>query len=254
MFCYEELLSSSAYFRECRTSPHSGSNLLHQNIPAVKQDLEKVSQDVCGLVLQQFWADVKRILFFPLIVFFSFSRCFHRMCEKNLWCFQEKWTCDWRSWGSRKMKYPQKDVLWALHHKQNVLLRSENIFRSSSDYLGSIKVVLTNSVAGPGKSFLMQKFTLDGTVCLENLNISAKEGGTTAQTNKGAAGFSNATYTRGMWCLVSASSQHGPNPPIPSKQCPTGHTKPRQLGGARKGRPGYKKGHHSGSPNTNTPA
>uniref|UniRef100_A0A3P9HEV0 NACHT domain-containing protein n=1 Tax=Oryzias latipes TaxID=8090 RepID=A0A3P9HEV0_ORYLA len=49
----------------------------------------------------------------------------------------------------------------------------DNIFRSSPDQHGSIRVVLTNGVAGAGKTFLVQKFTLDWAEGLENQDISA---------------------------------------------------------------------------------
>ncbi|XP_024133400.1 protein NLRC3 isoform X2 [Oryzias melastigma] len=52
-------------------------------------------------------------------------------------------------------------------------LRSNSIFRSCPDQHGSIRVVLTNGVAGAGKSFLVQKFTLDWAEGLENQDISA---------------------------------------------------------------------------------
>ncbi|XP_020563716.1 NLR family CARD domain-containing protein 3 isoform X2 [Oryzias latipes] len=52
-------------------------------------------------------------------------------------------------------------------------LEANNIFRSSPDHHGSIRVVLTNGVAGAGKTFLVQKFTLDWAEGLEDQDISA---------------------------------------------------------------------------------
>uniref|UniRef100_A0A3P9KIH0 NACHT domain-containing protein n=1 Tax=Oryzias latipes TaxID=8090 RepID=A0A3P9KIH0_ORYLA len=52
-------------------------------------------------------------------------------------------------------------------------LRPEDIFKVFPDQHRSIRVVLTSGVAGAGKSFSVQKFTLDWAEGLENQDISA---------------------------------------------------------------------------------
>ncbi|XP_039982960.1 NACHT, LRR and PYD domains-containing protein 12-like isoform X2 [Xiphias gladius] len=55
-------------------------------------------------------------------------------------------------------------------HETPIELR--DIFKSLSDQQGSVRVVLTNGVAGVGKSFSVQKFTLDWAEDLENQDVS----------------------------------------------------------------------------------
>ncbi|XP_024153856.1 NLR family CARD domain-containing protein 3 isoform X2 [Oryzias melastigma] len=57
------------------------------------------------------------------------------------------------------------------HH--DTLIKCHEIFRAFSDQHGIIRVVLTNGVAGIGKTFSVQKFTLDWAEGLENQDISA---------------------------------------------------------------------------------
>ncbi|XP_020555671.1 NLR family CARD domain-containing protein 3 isoform X3 [Oryzias latipes] len=57
------------------------------------------------------------------------------------------------------------------HH--DTPIKCHSIFRAFSDQHGIIRVVLTNGVAGIGKTFSVQKFTLDWAEGLENQDISA---------------------------------------------------------------------------------
>ncbi|XP_035985352.1 NACHT, LRR and PYD domains-containing protein 12-like, partial [Fundulus heteroclitus] len=50
-------------------------------------------------------------------------------------------------------------------------IRCHDIFRASPDQHGAIRVVLTNGVAGVGKTFSVQKFTLDWAEGLENQDV-----------------------------------------------------------------------------------
>ncbi|XP_043960912.1 NACHT, LRR and PYD domains-containing protein 3-like isoform X3 [Gambusia affinis] len=51
-------------------------------------------------------------------------------------------------------------------------IRCHDIFKSFPDQHGAIRVVLTNGVAGVGKTFSVQKFTLDWAQGLENQDVS----------------------------------------------------------------------------------
>ncbi|XP_035981468.1 NLR family CARD domain-containing protein 3 isoform X2 [Fundulus heteroclitus] len=51
-------------------------------------------------------------------------------------------------------------------------IRCHDIFKALPDQHGSIRVVLTNGVAGVGKTFSVQKFTLDWAEGLENQDVS----------------------------------------------------------------------------------
>uniref|UniRef100_A0A087XKA0 NACHT domain-containing protein n=1 Tax=Poecilia formosa TaxID=48698 RepID=A0A087XKA0_POEFO len=51
-------------------------------------------------------------------------------------------------------------------------IRCHDIFKAFPDQLGVIKVVLTNGIAGVGKTFSVQKFTLDWAEGLENQDVS----------------------------------------------------------------------------------
>ncbi|XP_062239539.1 NLR family CARD domain-containing protein 3-like [Platichthys flesus] len=50
-------------------------------------------------------------------------------------------------------------------------IKVHDIFKASTDKQSSIRVVLTNGVAGVGKTFLVQKFTLDWAEGLENQDV-----------------------------------------------------------------------------------
>ncbi|XP_053273999.1 NLR family CARD domain-containing protein 3-like [Pleuronectes platessa] len=54
---------------------------------------------------------------------------------------------------------------------QDTPIKVHNIFKASTDQQSSIRVVLTNGVAGVGKTFSVQKFTLDWAEGLENQDV-----------------------------------------------------------------------------------
>ncbi|XP_053282636.1 NLR family CARD domain-containing protein 3-like [Pleuronectes platessa] len=54
---------------------------------------------------------------------------------------------------------------------QDTPIKVQDIFKASTDQQSSIRVVLTNGVAGVGKTFLVQKFTLDWAEGLENQDV-----------------------------------------------------------------------------------
>uniref|UniRef100_A0A3B5QKV7 NACHT domain-containing protein n=1 Tax=Xiphophorus maculatus TaxID=8083 RepID=A0A3B5QKV7_XIPMA len=76
----------------------------------------------------------------------------------------------------------QKKFAWQLHiftpgkkFFQNLhvsAIRCHDIFKAFPDQHGAIRVVLTNGVAGVGKTFSVQKFTLDWADGLENQDVS----------------------------------------------------------------------------------
>ncbi|XP_074475973.1 NACHT, LRR and PYD domains-containing protein 3-like [Sebastes fasciatus] len=51
-------------------------------------------------------------------------------------------------------------------------IKCQDIFKALPDQLGDIRIVLTNGVAGVGKTFSVQKFTLDWAEGLENQDVS----------------------------------------------------------------------------------
>ncbi|XP_060933316.1 NLR family CARD domain-containing protein 3-like [Limanda limanda] len=59
------------------------------------------------------------------------------------------------------------DPVW----RRRLDLRCHDIFKASTDQQRRIRVVLTNGVAGVGKTFLVQKFTLDWAEGLENQDV-----------------------------------------------------------------------------------
>ncbi|XP_023821955.1 protein NLRC3-like [Oryzias latipes] len=80
--------------------------------------------------------------------------------------------------GLREEVHTQHEV-WQLetisrnNSFHNVPIECQYIFKVLNDQDGSIRVVLTSGVAGIGKTFLVQKFTLDWAEGLENQDISA---------------------------------------------------------------------------------
>ncbi|XP_036072686.1 NLR family CARD domain-containing protein 3-like [Oryzias melastigma] len=80
--------------------------------------------------------------------------------------------------GLREEVHTQHEV-WQLEIKSrinplhNFPVKCHDIFKPLTDQHGSIRVVLTSGVAGVGKTFLVQKFTLDWAEGLENQDISA---------------------------------------------------------------------------------
>uniref|UniRef100_A0A3P9LDZ9 NACHT domain-containing protein n=1 Tax=Oryzias latipes TaxID=8090 RepID=A0A3P9LDZ9_ORYLA len=80
--------------------------------------------------------------------------------------------------GLREEVHTQHEV-WQLEtiSKNNSLhkapIEGQNIFKPFPEQHGSIRVVLTIGIAGIGKTFLVQKFTLDWAEGLENQDISA---------------------------------------------------------------------------------
>ncbi|XP_014882866.1 protein NLRC3-like, partial [Poecilia latipinna] len=59
-----------------------------------------------------------------------------------------------------------------IQNLQDSPIRCHDIFKSFPDQHGAIRVVLTNGVAGVGKNFSVQKFTLDWAEGLENQDVS----------------------------------------------------------------------------------
>uniref|UniRef100_A0A8C7WW34 NACHT domain-containing protein n=1 Tax=Oryzias sinensis TaxID=183150 RepID=A0A8C7WW34_9TELE len=80
--------------------------------------------------------------------------------------------------GLREEVHTQHEV-WQLeiisrnNSLHNAPIECQNIFKPLPDQDGSIRVVLTIGIAGIGKTFLVQKFTLDWAEGLENQDISA---------------------------------------------------------------------------------
>ncbi|XP_024144353.2 NLR family CARD domain-containing protein 3-like [Oryzias melastigma] len=67
----------------------------------------------------------------------------------------------------------QLEIKSKMNYLQNIPVKCQDIFKVLTDQHGSIRVVLTSGVAGVGKTFLVQKFTLDWAEGLENQDISA---------------------------------------------------------------------------------
>uniref|UniRef100_A0A3B3CXZ3 NACHT domain-containing protein n=1 Tax=Oryzias melastigma TaxID=30732 RepID=A0A3B3CXZ3_ORYME len=67
----------------------------------------------------------------------------------------------------------QLETISKINYLQNIPIKCQEIFKVLNDLHGSIRVVLTIGVAGVGKTFLVQKFTLDWAEGLENQDISA---------------------------------------------------------------------------------
>uniref|UniRef100_H2LBM6 NACHT domain-containing protein n=1 Tax=Oryzias latipes TaxID=8090 RepID=H2LBM6_ORYLA len=80
--------------------------------------------------------------------------------------------------GLREEVHTQHEV-WQLetisrkNSLHNIPIKCQNIFKPFPEQHGSIRVVLTSGIAGIGKTFLVQKFTLDWAEGLENQDISA---------------------------------------------------------------------------------
>ncbi|RVE60837.1 hypothetical protein OJAV_G00184400 [Oryzias javanicus] len=78
--------------------------------------------------------------------------------------------------GLREEVHTQHEV-WQLETTTKIVhdapIRCQEIFKALTDQDGSIRVVLTSGVAGVGKTFSVQKFTLDWAEGLENQDISA---------------------------------------------------------------------------------
>uniref|UniRef100_A0A087XZC0 NACHT domain-containing protein n=1 Tax=Poecilia formosa TaxID=48698 RepID=A0A087XZC0_POEFO len=66
----------------------------------------------------------------------------------------------------------QLDRVSKIQNLHDSPIRCQDIFKSFPDQHGAIRVVLTNGVAGVGKTFSVQKFTLDWAEGLENQDVS----------------------------------------------------------------------------------
>uniref|UniRef100_A0A3B3YX50 NACHT domain-containing protein n=2 Tax=Poecilia mexicana TaxID=48701 RepID=A0A3B3YX50_9TELE len=66
----------------------------------------------------------------------------------------------------------QLDRVSKIQNLHDSPIRCQDIFKSFPDQHGAIRVVLTHGVAGVGKTFSVQKFTLDWAEALENQDVS----------------------------------------------------------------------------------
>uniref|UniRef100_A0A3P9K3N5 NACHT domain-containing protein n=1 Tax=Oryzias latipes TaxID=8090 RepID=A0A3P9K3N5_ORYLA len=75
--------------------------------------------------------------------------------------------------GINQHEVGQLETVSKINTHHDTPIKCHSIFRALSDQHGIIRVVLTNGVAGIGKTFSVQKFTLDWAEGLENQDISA---------------------------------------------------------------------------------
>ncbi|XP_074475945.1 protein NLRC3-like [Sebastes fasciatus] len=66
----------------------------------------------------------------------------------------------------------QLETASKINNLHDTPIKCQDIFKAFPDQLGDIRVVLTNGVAGVGKTFSVQKFTLDWAEGLENQDVS----------------------------------------------------------------------------------
>uniref|UniRef100_A0A3P9KP88 NACHT domain-containing protein n=1 Tax=Oryzias latipes TaxID=8090 RepID=A0A3P9KP88_ORYLA len=75
--------------------------------------------------------------------------------------------------GHTQHEVMQLETTTKTNHLHDTAIKNPDIFKVLPDQHRSIRVVLTSGVAGAGKSFSVQKFTLDWAEGLENQDISA---------------------------------------------------------------------------------
>ncbi|XP_047210702.1 NLR family CARD domain-containing protein 3-like [Girardinichthys multiradiatus] len=66
----------------------------------------------------------------------------------------------------------QLDTPFKINNLHDIPIRGQEIFKALPGQYGAIRVVLTSGIAGVGKTFLVQKFTLDWAKGLENQDIN----------------------------------------------------------------------------------
>ncbi|XP_032407733.1 NACHT, LRR and PYD domains-containing protein 3-like isoform X20 [Xiphophorus hellerii] len=74
--------------------------------------------------------------------------------------------------GNTQHEVKQLETASKIQNLHDSPIRCHDIFKSFPDQHGAIRVVLTNGVAGVGKTFSVQKFTLDWAEGLENQDVS----------------------------------------------------------------------------------
>uniref|UniRef100_A0A3B3VCI7 NACHT domain-containing protein n=1 Tax=Poecilia latipinna TaxID=48699 RepID=A0A3B3VCI7_9TELE len=83
----------------------------------------------------------------------------------------QKFTLDWAE-GLENQDVKQLERASQIQNLHDSPIRCQDIFKSFPDQQEAIRVVLTNGVAGVGKTFSVQKFTLDWAEGLENQDVS----------------------------------------------------------------------------------
>uniref|UniRef100_A0A3B3HJT4 NACHT domain-containing protein n=1 Tax=Oryzias latipes TaxID=8090 RepID=A0A3B3HJT4_ORYLA len=86
---------------------------------------------------------------------------------------EKETTKELRPEGHTQHEVMQLETTTKTNQLHDTAIKNPDIFKVFSDQHRSIRVVLTSGVAGAGKSFSVQKFTLDWAEGLENQDISA---------------------------------------------------------------------------------